>query len=332
MVSEFHFIDIPATHARQTLEHAVLEGLSQNPPTLPCRFFYDETGSVLFERICELPEYYPTRTERAIFARYADEIVAAMGASKLAMTELGSGSSCKTRLLIEAALRRQELLSYTPIDISGDFLRASAATLLREYPELTITAVAGEYRDALPALPEPTDPHLFLFLGSNIGNFETADAIDLLRDLRARLRPQDRVLVGVDQVKAVPVLEAAYDDAAGVTADFNKNLLVRINHELGADFDPESWEHRAPFVAEKTRVEMWLISQTDQTVTLHTADGDELSFLFRKGDGIHTENSHKYTPESFRALCHAANLDIRHSWTDPDHYFAVMLLGPEPAA
>ena len=329
MLSTLSCIEVPLTHARQTLEYSVVEGLSRSPRTLPCRFFYDETGSAIFERICDLPEYYPTRTERAIFARHAAEMIRAVGAPVIGMTELGSGSSCKTRLLIEAALERQARLSYTPIDISGDFLRASAATLLREYPELDVTAVAGEYRDALHALPTFTAPHLFLFLGSNIGNFEPDEAAELLRDLRSRMRAEDRLLIGVDLVKDVTVLEAAYADAAGVTAEFNKNLLTRINREIGADFDLDQWEHRAPFVAEKSRIEMWLVSRTAQTVTLCPELGDEMSFAFEKGEGIHTENSHKYTRDGFDALCRRADLSVRHTWTDADDHFAVFLLGPE---
>ena len=337
MASTLRFLDAPPAHAQQTLEHAVREGLTQTPKTLPCRFFYDEVGSGLFEQICELPEYYPTRTERALFERWADAMIArATGdASALAMTELGSGSSCKTRLLIEAALRRQDRLVYTPIDISGDFLHASAQSLLREYhPALDVTAIAAEYSDALRLLPPAASdtPQLFLFLGSNIGNFERPDAVALLCEMRARLRPDDRILIGVDCVKEVATLEAAYNDVAGVTAAFNKNLLTRINRELGADFALDAWTHAAPFVQDRARIEMWLRSDRDQTVTIPASDGTETKFLFRQGEGIHTENSHKYTPSAFESLCAEADLQIAQVWSDDREWFSVLLLEPAHAA
>lgn len=331
MLSAFRFVEAPPAHAQQTLEQAVLEGLSASPKTLPCRFFYDAAGSELFEQICDLPEYYPTRTERTLFDLHADDMIAAAAGSAgaLALTELGSGSSYKTRLLIEAALRRQDRLHYTPIDISGDFLRTSALALQSEYPTLDVTAIAAEYSQALRLLPEgdPAVPQLFLFLGSNIGNFETADAAQLLREMRARMRPNDRLLIGVDRVKDTATLEAAYDDAAGVTAAFNKNLLARINRELHADFDLDQWTHTAPFVADRARVEMWLISNIDQTVTL-VAESGHVEFRFARGEGIHTENSHKYTPSAFEALCADADLRIQEIWSDPQEWFSVLLLQP----
>ncbi|MBC8102149.1 MAG: L-histidine N(alpha)-methyltransferase [Cytophagales bacterium] len=331
-------VDAPLRVAAQTLTQAVLAGLSQNPRTLPCRFFYDEAGSVLFERICDLPEYYPTRTEHGLLERYADQMIQAasfVGDSSrgrpLTLIELGSGSSYKTRLLIEAALRAQNGLHYLPIDISGEFLRECAAALLAAYGEagLSVTAVAAEYHDAITLLPTPDGPRLFLFLGSNIGNFCTRSAADLLSHLRREMTPQDRLLIGVDLVKDITVLEAAYNDAAGVTAAFNKNLLTRLNREMGADFDFELWEHHAPYNADASRIEMWLRSGADQVVTLFGEDGEEYIFPFRKGEGIHTENSHKYTPETFAALCRVAGLRIEARWTDPQHWFASFLLRPE---
>ena len=331
MPSTFRFLEAPHA-AVQTLESAVLQGLTQTPKTLPCRFFYDEVGSALFEQICDLPEYYPTRTERALFDRHADAMIAAAvgGADALAMTELGSGSSCKTRLLIEAALRRQSRLAYTPIDISGDFLRASAMTLQREYPPLDVTAIAAEYSAGLHLLPpsDPATPQLFLFLGSNIGNFERPDAVALLHEMRAKMGDDDRILIGVDRVKDVATLEAAYNDAAGVTAAFNKNLLARLNRELGADFDLDQWTHTAPFVADRARIEMWLMSDIDQTVTIPMSDGGTATFTFAPGEGIHTENSHKYTPSAFEALCAEADLHIQQVWSDEREWFSVLLLQP----
>jgi len=323
MVPRLRFIDAPPSGPQETFSHRVREGLSRHPPSLPCRFFYDDAGSALFERICALPEYYPTRTERAILAAHAPKMLQAVGAEDLALIELGSGSSVKTRLLIEAVLSRQRRLHYTPVDISRDFLRSSARRLLDEYPGLSVTAVAGEYGDALRVLPAHPDSRLLLFLGSNVGNFEPDEATAFLCGMRRRMQPRDRLLIGVDLVKERAVLEAAYNDAAGVTAAFNKNLLRRVNRELGGDFDLDRWEHRAPWVPEAARIEMWLVSRCDQTVTLA---GVERSFRFRQGEGIHTEYSHKYTPEGFAALCGRAGLAVEERWTDEREWFAVFLL------
>jgi L-histidine N-alpha-methyltransferase len=323
-------LDMPPAHPQKTFRGAVVEGLSQIPPTLPCRFFYDDRGSALFERICRLPEYYLTRTERAILERHAGEMIGASVAcgaagSRLALIELGSGSAGKTRLLIEAALARQPALHYVPIDISRDFLRAAGEDLLREYRGLSVTAIAAEYDDALDVLPPHDGPRLLLFLGSNIGNFDGEQAAAFLRRIREQMEDRDRLLIGVDLVKDRAVLEAAYNDAAGVTAAFNKNLLVRINGELGGNFDLDAWEHRAPFVAERSRIEMWLVSRRAQTVTLA---GMNSRFAFGEGEGIHTESSHKHTPEGFTALCRAAGLEIDERWTDARDWFAVFLLRP----
>lgn len=323
MISALRFIDVPPAHPQESFENVVRTGLSQKRKSLPCRFFYDTVGSALFERICQLPEYYPTRTERAILERHAPEMLEAAG-ENIALIELGSGSSCKTRLLLDAALTRQRSLHYTPIDISRDFLRRSAQELLAEYPRLSITALAAEYHDALAVLPDQDGPRLILFLGSNIGNFEPRDAAAFLTRMRARMRPEDRILIGVDLVKEVRVLEAAYRDADGVTEAFNKNVLARINQEIDGDFDLDLWEHRAPWNADASRIEMWLVSRCDQTATIA---GDD-TFLFRQGEGIHTENSHKYTPESFSRLCASAGLGVQDSWRDARDWFAMFLLRP----
>lgn len=335
MTERFEFITVPHSQPGQKLCAAVADGLRRPQKHLPCRFFYDEAGSELFERICELPEYYPTRTERAILERYADDIIATantgVAGSSISLIEFGSGSSCKTRLLIEAALRQQPHLDYVPIDISGDFLRLSCLNLLNDYPDLSVTGLAAEYNDAMRALPEElpqsgqSNPRLFLFLGSNIGNFEREEATAFLARLRGCMLPQDRLLLGVDLAKDRSVLEAAYNDSAGVTAQFNKNLLRRINYELTADFDLDGFSHHAPFVNEHSRIEMHLISEREQTVTI---DYLELAFNFAAGEVIHTENSHKYTNDSFAALCRPAGLSIQRAWKDPNNWFALMLLEP----
>ena len=327
-MSNFRFTEVNARHPATTFADAVHDGLSRSPKTLPCRFFYDEAGSALFERICDLPEYYPTRTERKILEACAPAIIEAAGPN-IALIELGSGSSVKTRLLIEAALARQARLHYVPIDISVDFLRASAQTLMSEYERLCVRAIAAEYSDGIARLPEHDGPRLLLFLGSNIGNFNEEEATEFLQRLRRVMQPHDRILIGVDLVKERHVLESAYNDAEGITAAFNKNLLARINRELGGRFDLNQWEHRAPFIEDASRIEMWLISRKAQKAGIAALDRE---FCFAEGEGIHTENSHKYTPARFAAVCHSAGLSVQEQWRDERAWFAVMLLKPENAA
>lgn len=320
----FDFLEVPLSHKPQPFCAAVTEGLALPQKTLPCRFFYDKIGSELFERICELPEYYVTRTERALLELRAAEMIEAAG-DNLALMEFGSGSSHKTRLLLEAALERQATLHYVPIDISAQFLRDTCLNLLAEYPRLTVTGIAAEYSDSVDALPAHDGPRLLLFLGSNIGNFERDEATAFLSRIRKAMQPEDRLLVGVDLVKDRSVLTAAYNDAQGITAAFNKNLLARINRELRGEFDLDAFDHQAPFVEETARIEMWLISRQEQTVCVPEI---ERVFHFGQGEGIHTENSHKYTLASFAALCAPAGLDVQETWTDNRRWFAHFLLRP----
>lgn len=322
MSHNFRFIDVPPGHPQEKLCSVVAAGLTLSPKHLPCRFFYDTVGSHLFEQICALPEYYLTRTEQSLLSRYADQMVEAAGADMM-LAELGSGSSSKTRLLIRTLLTHQSTLHYVPIDISADFLRASCYELLDDYQGLTITGIAAEYNDGIRALPEHNGPRLILFLGSNIGNFERDEAVRFLERIRARMTPCDRILIGVDLVKDRRVLHAAYNDAAGITAQFNKNLLVRINRELDGGFHLDRFHHDAPYNEAKSRIEMHLRSDRRQTVTV---DYLEQSFDFAQEETIHTENSHKYTPGTFAALCAEAGLTIQERWTDEREWFAVMLL------
>lgn len=318
------FIRVDASHRPETLRDIVEEGLSAPQKRLPCRYFYDTAGSHLFERICRLPEYYPTRTEQGILERYAPEIIAASGRD-LTVVEFGSGSSCKTRLLLTAALDRQAQLRYVPIDISADFLRDSALILLSEYDRLNITAVAAEYNDGIDALPASDGPRLILFLGSNIGNFTHDEATAFLTRIRRRMRPQDRLLVGVDLLKDRSIIKAAYNDAEGVTALFNKNLLSRINSELEGEFDLNAFDHYAPFVEAESRIEMRLVSRREQSVRIGALNRE---FKFAKGEYIHTENSHKYSLERFRALSRDAGLEVQSRWLDEKEWFAELLLSP----
>ena len=322
MMPQLSFVDAPPRHSSESLASIASEGLSRPQKSLPCRFFYDSVGSDLFEKICSLPEYYLTRTERSILERNAGEIAAAAG-KQVTLVEFGSGSSCKTRILMDALFNSQARLEYQPIDISRDFLRASSLTLLEEYPGLSITAIGAEYNDAFHCLPSSNLPRLILFLGSNIGNFERPEAITFLKNIVSVMWPEDHLLAGVDLVKDVTVLEAAYNDSMGITEAFNKNLLLRLNHEAGARFRPEKFIHHAPFVQESQRIEMRLISCGPQTVSLPVCG---TTIKFEDGEYIHTENSHKYTAESFEELCTAAGLEVRHSWTDENNWFALNLL------
>lgn len=318
-------IEPVASERREHFHNIVAEGLSALPKKLPCRFFYDTDGSHIFEQICLLPEYYLTRTEQSIFERCALEIVEAAG-SDISLVEFGSGSSCKTRLLIEALFDRQQHLHYIPIDISRDFLHGSARNLLQDYDLLNITAIAAEYNDGILAVPESPESRLFLFLGSNIGNFDPVEAVGFLKRIRARMKSSDRLLLGVDLLKDRTILEAAYNDKIGVTAAFNKNLLHRCNRELGSNFEPEMFEHSAPFVDSPSRIEMRLFSKRRQTVHIKAMSRD---FHFAEGEYIHTENSHKYSPDAILKVCHAAGLELDARWMDEREWFAALLLKPD---
>lgn len=317
-------VRVPCASEESGFAGAVRAGLGATPKSLPCRFFYDDAGSRLFEEICSLPEYYATRIEREILLRAAPEIAGAVGAGA-ALAELGSGSSAKTRYVIEALLARQDELHYVPIDISATFLEESARALLERFARLRITAIGGEYLDAVPHLPPREGPLLVLFLGGNVGNLGEEEASALLSGVAAGLSPQDRLLVGFDRLKERGVIERAYDDGAGVTAAFNRNLLVRINRELGGEFDLDAFGHVAPFVEERSRIEMHLVSRRSQKVRV-AALGQ--TFSFDEGETIHTENSHKYDPAGIDRLCGAAGLAVERLWSDPLEWFSLALLAP----
>jgi L-histidine N-alpha-methyltransferase len=323
-MERLRFIDLRGEGPHDSLCDTVYTGLTATPKHLPPRLFYDREGSAIFEEITDLPEYYPTRTEQAILEANADEIVAFAG-EPMALIEFGSGSSRKTRVLIEAALRRQKRLDYAPIDISRAFLHETSQTLLDEYPGLSVTAVAGEYFDAARALPRSSCPRLILFLGSNIGNLTEDEAVEFLTRVRRTMEPHDRLLIGTDMVKDVDVLEAAYNDAQGVTARFNGNVLRRINSELGGNFDLGAFRHHAPYDEAEQRIEMRLVSECDQMVRIESLDTD---FIFAEGEAIVTEWSQKYTRERFGAIAAPAGLRIEKSWSDAQGWFTEYLLCP----
>ncbi|MCA1620880.1 MAG: L-histidine N(alpha)-methyltransferase [Acidobacteria bacterium] len=302
----------------------VRRGLGAERKSLPPKYFYDELGSHLFDAICLLPEYYLTRAEAEIFARHAGEIVAAAreGARRVTLFELGSGSASKTRRIIEALLAGQKTLAYVPVDISPAALEASAHALLGDYASLSVEAYAADYDTALPRLGESREEGsraLVLFLGSNVGNFDRAGARDFLRRLRGVLRAGDLVLLGADLKKDTGVLEAAYDDALGVTAAFNLNLLARVNRELGADFRLRDFRHVALYDAREGRVEMHLESLRDQTVRVGALG---LDLDFRKGERVHTENSYKYSPGELSALAAETGFERAHTWLDSGERFS----------
>lgn len=304
----------------ETAFHAdVLAGLSQPQKSLPCKYLYDDAGSELFERICALPEYYPTRTETALLRDRAAEIAACIG-PHARLVEFGSGAGVKVRLLLEALDRP---VAYVPVDISRSPLIASALALAKDFPSLRVQPICADYTRpfALPPAPPGIAVTAGFFPGSTIGNFDPAAAEAFLARAARLLGPGAAMIVGVDLPKDRAILEAAYDDAAGVTAAFNLNLLTRINRELGADFDPEAFAHRAIWNAEESRVEMHLVSRTEQTVRIGTH-----RFAFREGETIHTENSYKYAPDAFATLARQAGFTPAALWTDPDTLFSIHAL------
>lgn len=325
MDDRLEFLTIPPSNPQGDFGSTVLAGLLREPKQLPPWLLYDPDGSALFEEITDLPEYYLTRTEMGLLERHADEMVEAAGCERQ-VVEFGSGSSRKTRLLLDALLRRNSHVSYVPIDISREFLRESSNQLLAAYPTLRIRAISAEYSDAVRALRHEGTPRLFLFLGSNIGNFEPHAAMEFLDSVVGRMHPSGRLLLGFDLVKDPQVLFDAYNDSARVTERFNKNLLLRINRELDGTFDPEAFEHHAPWVPERSRIEMHLVAKVDQAVHLRKPGK---SIHFRAGESIHTENSYKYTVAHFRELCARTGLRVEHLWTDAREWFGVALLSAE---
>ena len=321
----YAWIEESRSAQRDSFAQAVENGLAAPPFSLPCRFFYDGAGSQLFEEICQLPEYYLTRAEHEILTRHADD-VAARCPTPLFLAELGSGSATKTRALIEAFLRHQGSLRYVPVDISQSMLDESAQSLLADYHDLEITAIASEYGDGLRHLGKDTRlPKLIAWLGSNIGNFPRLDAHHFVSGIRDAMSSDDRLLLGVDLRKDERALELAYDDAQGVTARFNKNLLARINRELGGAFDLTDFRHRARVVDGGGRVEIGLVCRRSCAVSIAALGR---SFRFACGDFIHTEDSIKYSQHEIAELAAAASLRIDASWLDGGRRFCVALLAP----
>lgn len=298
----------------------VLGGLSGTPKSIPSKYFYDERGSQLFDAITKTAEYYPTRTELAIMEASVRELADQIGTGAI-LVEYGSGSSLKTRALLDAV----DLAAYVPIDISGEHLLSTAATLRQAYPGLHVAPVVADYTGEfeLPALP-PASKRVVYFPGSTIGNFDRAQASSFLQHAAEVAGPGGGLLIGIDLVKDRATLEAAYDDAAGVTSAFNLNLLDRINRELDGSFDRDAFRHYAVWNEAERRIETYLVSQREQDATV-----SGITFHFDDGEAIHTENSHKYTVEGFAASAAEAGFALRHAWTDPDDLFAVLYFAVE---
>jgi L-histidine Nalpha-methyltransferase len=309
--------------AENSLADDVLDGLTKPFKELPPKHFYDERGAGLFDRICGLPEYYQTRTERAILERDAARIVQATGAVEL--VELGSGMATKTRVLLDAMAKAGTLERYVPLDVTESVVRDCAAELVDEYPGLRVHGVIGDFERHLDRVPAADGPRIVAFLGGTIGNFAPGSRRRFLRSVAGLLGPDDRLLLGTDLVKDVAVLEAAYDDAQGVTAEFNLNMLHVLNRELAADFDVERFEHVAFFDTRNEWIEMRLRSRQPQDVAI-AALGLEIEFA--DGEELRTEISAKFTRARVEADLAAAGLELAGWHTDEDELFALSLSRP----
>lgn len=317
---------LPAGFLSDSLRADALSGLTSPVKQLPPKWFYDERGSELFEQITKLPEYYPTRAERAILRARAAEIARVTGAHTL--VELGSGSADKTRLLLDALREHGTLRRYVPVDVSEAALQAAGRRVLSAYPGLAVQAVVSDFEEhlGLSVAPSPEEgPRVVAFLGSTIGNLLPAERAAFLASLRAALHEGDALLLGTDLVKDPEVLVAAYNDAAGVTAAFNKNVLNVLNRELNAGFDLGAFDHVAVWDSHSEWIEMRLRSRTDQTVKLAALD---LTVSFAEAEEIRTEVSAKFRREGVKAELAAADFGMRSWWTDPGNRFAVSLSVP----
>lgn len=294
----------------------VLEGLSLPQKSLSPKFFYDQRGSQLFDAICELPEYYLTRTELGIMRAHIDEIVALVG-PRASLIEFGSGSSLKTRMLLG---RLEQLAAYVPVDISREHLMAAVASLAADYPDVEVWPVLADFTQPFE-LPDPTVMplrNIVYFPGSTIGNFSPQQAHNLLKVMHVEAGDDGALLIGVDLQKDPTVIERAYNDDAGVTAEFNLNMLSRLNREFGANFNPDLFRHRAIYDEEFGRIELSLVSKCEQIVRVENS-----TFRFEKGEELLTEHSHKYTPEQFSQMAELAGFVVDTVWTDPGQLFSV---------
>jgi L-histidine Nalpha-methyltransferase len=310
---------LEADSANRALRHDVLQGLRQSPKSLPPKWFYDEVGSDLFDQITRLPEYYPTRTEAAILRAKAATIADVTGADTL--VELGSGTSEKTRMLLDALHNRGSLRRFIPFDVDAGILQTAGSAIVDEYPGIDVDAVCGDFEEHLGEIPSG-GTRLIAFLGSTIGNLTPGPRANFLAALADVMGPGDSLLLGTDLVKDTGRLVRAYDDSAGVTAAFNRNVLAVVNRELGADFDLDTFEHVARWNADEERIEMWLRSTVAQRVRIEELD---LRVEFAAGEEILTEVSSKFRRDKVVAELAAAGLTLTQWWTDPDDDFGLSL-------
>lgn len=314
---------IPAARTVPSLVDDVAKGLLSTPRALPPKYFYDERGSTLFDQICETPEYYVTRTEDALLEDCASAIVELAAPDNI--LELGSGTSRKTRRLLDACQSLGYCPTYSPFDISPEILVNTAEQLVEEYDWLTVNVLIGDFEGGLAHLPTNSGRRLFCFLGSTIGNFEHHRAVSFLRDMRARMTGTDLLLLGVDRVKDDDVLHAAYNDQAGLTAAFNLNLLNVLNRQVDADFDPDTFEHRALFNEAESRIEMHLVAQREQSVTIGALGQ---SIRVAAGESILTEISRKFTEQSLADLLNEAGFSMTTHYTPRNEFFSLAVAHP----
>jgi L-histidine Nalpha-methyltransferase len=299
----------------------VAEGLTGRPKTLPCKLFYDSVGSAIFEEITRLPEYYPTRTELAILEQHANDMAMAAG-SGISVVELGSGTATKTCTLLRAIGRRQMRVPFVPVDISPAALGEARQRVQEEVPRVAVQPVVADFSHGFAFLRDIPGRKLVLYLGSSIGNFDPEDAVEMLAAIRSELNPGDALLLGTDLAKDESVLVPAYDDAQGVTEQFNKNILCRLNRELGADFDLDFFRHVALWNPKQSRMEIYLESLRPQIANLELLN---LRVKFANGERIHTENSYKYTLTMVRDLLEPAGFMLDCTWFDERKWFALHL-------
>jgi L-histidine Nalpha-methyltransferase len=314
----------PLTGARMEIIREVQDGLRSRPRTLKPWMLYDDAGSFLFEQITDLPEYYPTRTERSLLSRHASAILASVadGSRPLRVVELGAGSASKTCLLLAAAAHMHIEVVYMPLDVSSDALDIACESIQNAFPKVLLQPLVVNYVDSPPQLEEFDGSTLALYLGTSIGNFTPRESRTILRNLASQLGNRDAFLLGTDLVKDESLLVAAYQDSQGVTAAFNLNILHRLNKELGADFDPTGFRHCARWNPSESRIEMHLESTRSQLIRI---PGAGLELNFRPGETIHTENSYKFTDETLSALLCDSGFTAEMSWKDADQWYALTL-------
>lgn len=302
------------------IEEDVRSGLLSLPRSLPPKYFYDERGSRLFEQICATPEYYPTRTEEKLLTHYSEEIISQV--KPVEIMELGSGNARKTRQLFDACEQTDHTCSYSPIDVCEPMLESVSEQLQSDYSWLDVNPLVGDYHAGLEHLPKTNGTRLYVFLGGTIGNFYPAQARDFINEVRESMRPGDYLLLGADRVKDNDVLDAAYNDEQGVTAEFNLNVLNVLNRELKADFNPLNFDHRAEFNSEHNRIEMHVVCTCDHVVHLQNLDE---KIFFHQGDSILTEVSHKFTSDGLEKLLEESGLNICNHYEPVNKYFSLVL-------